>query len=154
MYSHGAEIEYSCAPGQQFLDPDGSTKHPTLTATCGWDGTWSIDSLMPCERKFTVINDIFFKLTIALSLCFADSHCLAPPQPDPSYHLSPVWNEEPVEIGQSVSYKCDRGRKFDTDFGKEEEVATCLSGNVWDRLATDVWGQCVESKTMRILNLY
>ncbi len=74
------------------------------------------------------------------------AQCLAAPEPDATSYLYADWDGNPVEFGTNISYKCEHGKKFDLDFDKPEEIATCLSGNDWKQPEKGQWPQCVESK--------
>ncbi len=68
------------------------------------------------------------------------------PTPDAKALLYPDWNLNPVEFNKNLSYRCERGRKFDLDFDKTEENVTCMAGNEWDKPDDNTWPICVESK--------
>ena len=58
--------------------------------------------------------------------------------------LVPEWDGGLVDFNSDIEYKCLRGQKFLSDFGKTSQKSQCQPGNIWTSVS---WGQCVESKT-------
>ncbi len=68
------------------------------------------------------------------------------PSPDADSRLYPDWNGNPVEFNTNISYKCERGRKFNDDFDQTVVNATCLPENKWTKPLDGEWPKCNESK--------
>lgn len=69
--------------------------------------------------------------------------------PDPPGETGLVAPADPVDVGQTTSYACQRGSRMSTDPAVSTVDAECLTGNVWD--LPDPWPQCVESKRWRLI---
>ena len=51
-----------------------------------------------------------------------------------------------INRGDSVSYRCKGGKKFESDLARVEVNATCILGDKWHEPGD--WGKCVESESI------
>ena len=73
------------------------------------------------------------------------THCKETLAPNATTFLRPSnGGGVPVEFDSSVNYTCERGMRFEDDFDRVAQSATCRLDNKWERPAE--WKNCVESK--------
>ncbi len=137
------ELDYRCGRAKAFGDGSGGLLMDQRM-TCGWDGVWSPTAVL----KTCICRGI--KLCVASSrpyseLNFIGTHCDKPPAPTNGTELEPVWDGTSlIDFDSGVNYTCKRGQKFEVDFDRQIQNATCRDPNVWD-IPTE-WLKCVESK--------
>ena len=71
------------------------------------------------------------------------AHCLEPVVPLPEFGLEHFgWDGNPIEVNQSIAFRCRNGMKVEDDIGLEFQYATCQPENKFDE---PEWKKCVES---------
>ncbi|XP_071745606.1 uncharacterized protein [Lepeophtheirus salmonis] len=118
-YNYQSSLRYVCKRGMKYItEPKGN-----LSSICQWNQTWS---------------DLFYSIPGC-----EYSHCLSPQVPPAKTNLELLdWDKyDMIAIGETITYRCKYGWKFEDDISKDTLNLTCKDDGEFK--LPDVWPICV-----------
>ena len=125
LRSYGSRLRYECGTARKFYNLEVSINgtYNERMMQCNWNNSWTVeDSLDECVWV----------------------QCINPPLPPTDTALLLLWDGDPVEFNDNVSYVCEEdGLYFEAGREIAEYNVSCLTDGSWAE--PPVWPRCISS---------